>query len=53
MTGALLSRQALASRRDTCIALPQRYIKSDDLEQRLESPRTYPQHDGIKQKNES
>ena len=30
--------KALLSRRDTCIALPQRYFKSDDFEQRLERP---------------
>jgi hypothetical protein len=45
--------KALPSRRDTCIALPQKYIKSEDFEQRLESPRPYPQPDGMKQKNES
>src|SRR6266849_8815792 len=45
--------KALPSRRDTCIALPQRYIKSEDFEQCLESPRPYPQHDGMEQKNES
>src|SRR6266550_1086468 len=33
--------------------LPQRYIKSNDFEQRLESPRPYPQHEGMEQKNES
>jgi hypothetical protein len=45
--------KAFPSRRDTCIALPQRYVKSDDFEQRLERPRPYPQHDGMEQKNES
>src|SRR6266851_2882304 len=43
--------KALPSRRDTCIGLPQRYIKSEDFEQCLESPRPYPQHDGMEQKN--
>jgi hypothetical protein len=34
--------EGLPSRGDTCIALPQRYIESEDFEQRLESPRPYP-----------
>ena len=39
--------KALASRRDTCIALPQRYIRSYDFEQRQESPWPYPRPDGM------
>ena len=39
--------KALASGRDTCIALPQKYIKSYDFEQRLESPWPYPRRDGL------
>jgi hypothetical protein len=38
--------ERLTLRRDTCIALPQRYIKQGDFRQLLESPRAYPQHDG-------
>jgi hypothetical protein len=35
------------------LAAEMHLIKSEDIEQRLESPRPYTQHDGMEQKNES